>query len=204
MLHIYNTLSREIEPFKPLSQAGVKVYYCGPTVYNYVHIGNLRAFLFEDFLVRTLRFLGYKVQTTMNITDIDDKTIRDSRKAGEALIPFTQKFTASFSEDLQALGIVPADTIVPISTLIDDMVVMIQGLLDKGFAYLADDGSIYYRISKFKTYGELAHLDMSGMKSGVRIDNDEYAKDAAADFALWKAYSEESDGDNRWDAEFSI
>ncbi len=204
MLQIYNTLSREVEAFKPLRQTEVKVYYCGPTVYNFAHIGNLRTYLFEDFVVRSLRFLGYKVRTTMNITDIDDKTIRDSMASGEDLTTFTQRYTQSFLEDIHALRIIPADSIVPISLLTDDMIIMIQWLLDKGFAYLADDGSIYYRISKFKKYGELAHIDVSGMKSGVRINNDEYAKDAAADFALWKAYNPTSDGPNKWEAEFLI
>lgn len=204
MLHIYNTLSREVEPFKPLSQTGVKVYYCWPTVYNFAHIGNLRTYLFEDVVIRSLRFLGYKVQTTMNITDIDDKTIRDSIKTGENLMDFTQRYTKSFLEDLAALRIIPADEIVPISTLTDEMIMMIQWLIDKGFAYLADDGSVYYRISKFKSYGDLAHLDMSGMKTSVRINNDEYAKDSAADFALWKAYDATSDGANKWNAEFMV
>lgn len=204
MLQIYNTLTREVEPFKPLKQDGIKVYYCGPTVYNFAHIGNLRTYLFEDTVIRTLRFLGYKTQTTMNITDIDDKTIRDSMATGEDLMAFTQRYTASFLEDLNTLRIIPADQIVPISTLTDTMVEMIQGLINKGFAYLADDGSVYYRISKFKHYGALAHLDMSGMKTSVRINNDEYAKDSAADFALWKAYDPVADGPNKWDAEFVV
>ncbi len=204
MLQIYNTLTREVELFKPLSQTEVKIYYCGPTPYNYVHIGNLRSYLFEDFVVRTMRFLGYKVETTMNITDIDDKTIRDSVAAGEPLLTFTERYTRAFLEDLQVLGIVPADNIVPISDLIGEMIMMIQGLIDKGFAYLAEDGSIYYSISKFTEYGQLANLDMAGMKPSIRINNDEYAKDAAADFALWKAYDATSDGPNQWDAEFVI
>ena len=204
MLQIYNTLTRSIEPFKPLSQNEVKVYYCGPTVYNYAHIGNLRTFLFEDFLVRTLRFLGYKARTTMNLTDIDDKTIRDSMKAGEPLQTFTQRYTDAFLEDLRALQVIPADTVVPISELIDDMVRIIQGLLDSKHAYLAEDGSVYFSIATHKTYGKLAHLDMQGMKAGARVNNDEYAKDSAADFVLWKAYNETSDGPNRWDASFVI
>lgn len=126
MLQIYNTLSREVEIFKPMSQTGVKVYFCGPTVYNFAHIGNLRTYLFEDVVIRSMRFLGYKVQTTMNITDIDDKTIRDSMASGEDLMAFTQKYTKDFMEDMRALRIVPADQIVPISTLTDDMIEMIQ------------------------------------------------------------------------------
>lgn len=204
MLHVYNTLSREIEPFKPLSQTEVKVYCCGPTVYNFAHIGNLRTYLFEDFFIRTLRFLGYKVRVTMNLTDIDDKTIRDSQKSDEALLAFTERYTEKFLEDMDALRIVRPDNIVPISSLVEEMIQLIQGLLDKGYAYLAEDGSVYYRISKFKRYGDLAHLDFAGMKTSVRVNNDEYAKDAAADFALWKAYDSAADGPNKWEAKFNI
>ena len=125
-LHLYNTLSRTLEPFKPLRQDEVKVYYCGPTPYNYAHIGNLRAYLFEDFVIRTLRFLGYKVRTVMNITDIDDKTIRDSQKSEKDLKAFTEFYTEAFLADLERLGIRKADIIAPISTLIDEMGMMIQ------------------------------------------------------------------------------
>ncbi len=197
-LHIYNTLTRSLDRFKPLRQEEVKVYYCGPTPYNYAHIGNLRAYLFEDFVIRTLRFLGYRVRTVMNITDIDDKTIRDSQKSGKTLKEFTEFYSEAFLADLDRLAIIRADTIAPISTLIEDMGIMIQWLLDKWYAYLAEDGSIYYSVKKFRKYGELAHLDMSGMISSVRIDNDEYDKEQVADFALWKAYDQESDGENKW------
>jgi cysteinyl-tRNA synthetase len=203
-LNLFNTATREKVPFKPLRQEEVKVYYCGPTPYNYAHIGNLRAYLFEDFVIRTLRFLGYRVRTVMNITDIDDKTIRDSQKREKTLKEFTEFYTEAFLEDLARLNIRKADTIAPISTLIDEMVSIIQWLLNSGHAYLADDGSIYYRVEKFKKYGELAHLDMSGMKSSVRINNDEYDKDNVADFALWKAYDEASDGPNKWKWKFNI
>lgn len=198
-LQIFNTLTRKKELFKPLRQDEVKIYFCGPTPYNYAHIGNLRAYLFEDFVIRTLRFLGYRVRTVMNITDIDDKTIRDSQKSGKSLREFTEFYTAAFLEDIQKLRINRADTIAPISGLIDEMALMIQWLLDRDFAYLADDGSIYYRVAKFPSYGELAHLDREGMISNVRISNDEYEKDQIADFALWKAYDPKSDGSNFWD-----
>jgi cysteinyl-tRNA synthetase len=204
MLQIYNTLTREIEPFRPLRQEIVKVYSCGPTPYNFAHIGNLRTYLFEDFVIRTLRFFGYKASTVMNITDIDDKTIRDSMKTGIPLGELTEKYTALFLEDLAKLRILPADTVVPISTLIDEMVSMIQTLLDRGYAYVSEDGSVYYSISKFKKYGQLAHLDMAGMKSSVRINNDEYEKDSVADFALWKSYEAEKDGPNKWEATFRV
>lgn len=200
-LHLYNTLNREKERFKPLRQDEVKVYFCGPTPYNYAHIGNLRAYLFEDIVIRTLKFLGYRVKTVMNVTDIDDKTIRDSQKSGKTLKEFTEFYTTEFLKDLDRLGIQRADTIAPISTLIDEMRVMIQGLLDRDFAYIADDGSVYYRVEKFKNYGKLANLDTKGMISSVRINNDEYEKDQIADFALWKAYNSEVDGENFWEIE---
>ncbi len=135
----------------------------------------------------------------MNITDIDDKTIRDSQKSGKSLKDHTVFYTEAFLSDLEKLNIQKADAIVPISTLIDDMWAMIQGLMNKWFAYLADDGSIYYRVEKFKKYWALAHLDMSGLISSVRINNDEYSKDEVADFALWKAYDEITDGPNSWE-----
>lgn len=203
MLYIYNTLSRELERFKPLRQEEVKVYFCWPTPYNYAHIGNLKTYIFEDYVIKTLRFLGYKVKTTMNITDIDDKTIRDSQKYGEKLLPYTQKYSQYFLEDLHKLNITLADNIVPISTLINEMVDMINGLIKKWYAYLWDDGSIYYEIKKFKKYGKLAHLDFSWMKTSVRINNDEYDKENAADFALWKAWKED-DGENYWEKEFDF
>lgn len=201
MLHIYNTLTLEKERFKPLRQEEVKVYYCGPTPYNYAHIWNLKTYIYEDYVVKTLKFLGYKVKTTMNVTDIDDKTIRDSQKNGEKLLDLTQKYTNFFLQDLQKLNITLADNVVPISTLVDEMVMMINVLIKRGYAYLSDDGSIYYEIKKFKKYWNLAHLDVSGMKQSVRIDNDEYEKENAADFALWKGYKSE-DGENFWNGEF--
>lgn len=203
-LHIHNTLTQELERFKPLKQEEVKVYYCGPTPYNYAHIGNLRNYLMDDIIVRTLRFLGYKVRTVMNVTDIDDKTIRDSQKSWKTLQEFTEYYTQEFLNDCDRLSILPADTIVPISTLIPDMGSLIDGLIQKWFAYLADDGSVYYSVNKFKKYGKLAHLDMKGMISSVRINNDEYDKEQVADFALWKAYDASSDGENSWDITVTI
>ncbi|MDD3303004.1 MAG: cysteine--tRNA ligase, partial [Candidatus Gracilibacteria bacterium] len=203
MLQIYNTLTREKERFKPKNIEHVKVYFCGPTVYNYAHIGNLRAYIFEDLVIKTLRFLGYKVEVLMNLTDIDDKTIRDSQKVGETLIDFTQKYTKIFLSDIEKIGINKADKIVPISDLINEMVDMTNTLIKKGYAYIGEDQSIYYDIKKFKDYGKLAHLDFSGMKSSVRIDNDEYDKENAADFVLWKAWKPE-DGENYREKEFVV
>lgn len=203
-LHLYNTLTRTLERFKPIKQEEVKVYYCGPTPYNYAHIGNLRNYLMDDIVVRTMRYLGYKVRTVMNVTDIDDKTIRDSQKSGKSLKEFTEFYTSEFIEDCARLSILPADTIAPISTLIPDMGMIIDGLIVKWYAYLADDGSVYYSVAKFKKYGELAHLDVKGMISSVRIDNDEYDKEKVADFALWKAYDAGADGENSWQIEVTI
>ena len=202
-MKIYNTLTRKKEEFKPLRHPEVKVYYCGPTVYNNAHIGNLKTSVVEDAIVRTLRFLGYQVRDTMNITDVDDKTIRDSMKAGEKLSDFTQKYTEVFLEDIEKLRIIPAENIKPVTELIPEMVRMIQTMLNKWYAYHADDQSIYYSIEKFRRYGKLANLDMSGMKSSVRINNDEYNKEAAADFVLWKAWKSE-DGENYWEEDFDI
>ena len=145
-LHIYNTLTRKKEKFKPMHDPDVRFYACGPTVYNYAHIGNLSTNLVSDTVIRIFRFLGYRVDALMNITDIDDKTIRDSQKEGMELLAFTQKYTQLFHEDLEKLGIDQFDREKPISELIDEMVEIIQELLDKRYAYLADDGSIYYSI----------------------------------------------------------
>lgn len=130
-LHLYNTLTRSLERFKPLRQEEVKVYYCGPTPYNYAHIGNLRNYLMDDIVVRTMRFLGYKVKTVMNVTDIEDKTIRDSQKSGKSLKEFTEFYTEQFLTDCAHLSIIPADTIAPISTLIPDMGAIIDGLIQR-------------------------------------------------------------------------
>lgn len=202
-MQVYNTLTRQKETFKPLRFPEVKMYQCGPTVYNHAHIGNLKTSVIEDLIARTLSFLGYQVHITMNITDVDDKTIRDSQKAGEKLETFTQKYTQIFLEDIEKLLVELPENIKPVTELIPEMVRMIQTMLNKGFSYLAEDGSIYYSIEKFKKYGNLAHLNFSGMKQSVRIDNDEYEKEAVADFVLWKAWKVE-DGENFWEEEFQI
>lgn len=203
-LQIYNTLTREKETFKPKNHDKVKVYFCWPTPYNFAHIWNLKTYVVEDMVIRTLRFLGYTITTTMNITDIDDKTIRDSQKVGKRLLDFTREYSNFFLEDIKKLWINKADNVKPISELIPEMIQIINGLLRKWFAYLADDGSIYYSIEKFKTYGKLANLNFEWMKSNVRINNDEYEKESIADFVLWKAYDKERDGENFWEGEFKI
>ena len=200
-MQIFNTLTREKEEFKPLKQNEVKVYYCGPTPYNYAHIGNLKSYVWNDVVVRTLKFLWYPVKTAMNITDIDDKSIRDSVAAGKSLLEFTQYYTDAFMKDIEKLSIKPADKIDPISNLIPEMVRMINTLIRRKHAYISDDGSVYFKVKSFSKYGKLARLDMEGMKEWVRINNDEYEKDNVWDFALWKAW-DESDGDNFWEEKF--
>ena len=203
MLQVYNTKTRQKETFKQIKQDCVRVYSCGPTVYNYAHIWNLRTFVFEDMVIRSLKFLWYNLRTVMNITDVDDKTIRDSIKAGETLKAFTEKYTDEFKQDMKKLSMLDYDELVPVTTLIPEMVRMIQTMLNRKNAYLADDGSVYFKVASFKNYGKLAHLDMKNMKSTGRVDNDEYDKENIADFALWKVWSEE-DGDNFWEQTFTI
>lgn len=202
-MKINNTKTRKLEEFKPLNSREVKVYYCGPTVYNYAHIWNLRAYVFEDIVIRTLKFLGYNVKTTMNITDIDDKTIRDSQIAWESLKDFTEKYTAIFLEDIKKLNIIPADNIVPVTTLMPEMTRMINTMLRRKNWYLSDDWSIYFDISTSKNYWQLANLDKANLKSWARVDNDEYEKDSASDFVLWKSWKE-SDSENFWEEIFII
>lgn len=202
-MKIFNTKTRKLEQFKPLSSREVKVYFCGPTVYNYAHIWNLRAYVFEDIVIRTLKFLGYNVKTTMNLTDVDDKTIRDSQKAGETLENFTKKYSKIFLEDIKKLNILKADNLVPVTTLIPEMSRMIQTMLNRKNAYLSEDWSIYFDVQTSKNYWEFAKLDKKNLKSWVRIDNDEYEKDSASDFVLWKSWKQ-SDWENFWNQEFKI
>ncbi|MFO1521460.1 MAG: cysteine--tRNA ligase [Kiritimatiellia bacterium] len=200
-LHFYNTLTRSLERFEPLDPTLVRMYTCGPTVYNYAHIGNFRAYVFEDILKRHLLYRGYKVLHIMNLTDVDDKTIRGANEAGLALNDFTKPFIDAFFEDLKTLSIVPADRYPAATGHLAEMIDMIQTLLDKGIAYRGEDGSIYFSIEKFPEYGKLAHLDREGMRAGARVAADEYAKDNVADFALWKAWTEK-DGPVKWDSPF--
>ncbi len=202
-MELFNTKTRKLEKFKPLQERELKVYYCGPTVYNYAHIWNLRTFIFEDIVVKTLKFIGYNVATTMNITDVDDKTIKASVEEWTDLKTFTKKYTASFLEDIEKLWIQKADNLVPVTTLMPEMSRMINTMIKRKNAYLSDDGSIYFDVKSFRKYWRLANLDMKWMKQWVRIDNDEYDKDSASDFVLWKAWKE-SDWENFWEEEFDI
>jgi len=176
------------------------MYSCGPTVYNYAHIGNYRAYVFADVLKRVLLYNGYKVKHIMNLTDIDDKTIRESQKKSKTLKDFTEFYTEEFYKDIKSLNILPPAKFIKATDYIDEMVKIIEKLLEKGLAYKSPDGSVYYDIRKFKNYGKLSHLIIENQKENAsgRIKTDEYDKDNAQDFALWKAW-DEKDGDVFWD-----
>lgn len=200
MLSLYNSLTKKLEEFKPIRDGHVGLYSCGPTVYNYPHIGNYRAFIFPDILKRYLMYKGLDVRHVMNLTDVDDKTIRDSHKAGKNLLDFTEHYTEEFNKELKKLNILPPNVQPKATDHVREMVDMIQELESKGFAYRGENGDIYFDIKKFKEYGKLSGLDLEKIKdsSKSRIKNDEYDKDSAQDFALWKAW-DESDGDVYWD-----
>ena len=198
-MRFFNTMGRSLQEFTPIKPGTVRMYTCGPTVYNYAHIGNFRAYLFEDVLRRTLEYFGNEVTQVMNLTDVDDKTIRDSRAAGLKLQDFTRKYKDAFFEDLKTLRIEPAEHYPEATTHIPEMLRMIDILFKRGYAYKSEDGSVYYSIDKFADYGKLARIDREQQRAGVRINSDEYEKDSVADFALWKAWSE-SDGDVKWDS----
>lgn len=194
-----NSLTRKKEEFKAIEPDVVRLYTCGPTVYNYAHIGNFRAYMFEDLLRRYLKYSGYKVTQVMNITDIDDKTIRESRAEGISLKEFTDRYTQAFFDDLDTLGIERAEEYPAATDHIPEMVEIVKKLLKRGLAYEID-GNYYFKISAFSDYGKLSHLDMDGLKAGARVATDEYEKESVSDFALWKAW-EESDGDVFWETE---
>jgi cysteinyl-tRNA synthetase len=198
-LTFFNTLTREKEAFEPIVGGQVKMYTCGPTVYNYAHIGNFRAYIFEDLLKRYLKYKGFKVTQIMNLTDIDDKTIKGSQEDNISLDEYTARYKTAFFEDIDSLNIDRADMYPEATRHVDEMVAMIRKLLDKGYAYEAD-GSIYYKISKFKKYGNLSHMNMSQLKTGARVASDEYEKEQISDFALWKGW-DEADGPVFWETE---
>ncbi len=198
-MKIFNTMGKKLEDAK--FGELIKMYTCGPTVYNYVHIGNLRAFITYDLVKRYLKYKGYKVKHVMNITDVDDKTLRDSKKAGVPLYVFTSKYLNAFIDDLKNLKISMPDVVSGATQNIEEMVQLIQKLLDKGYAYIAEDG-IYFSVSKFKDYGKLSQINLKNLTKH-RISNDEYDKENVSDFALWKAWKPE-EGDVFWDAEFFV
>jgi cysteinyl-tRNA synthetase len=195
MIRLFNTLGGKIEPFKPIKTEEVKLYTCGPTVYDYPHIGNYRAYMFEDLLKRFLKFMGFRVIHVMNITDVDDKTIKGAAAQGLTLQEYTKGFTEAFFNDIESLNIDKADFYPRATEHVQEMAQMVKGLYEKGYAY-EKDGSYYFSIAKFKNYGQLSKIDLSRRKAGVRIDSDEYEKESVHDFALWKARKE---GEPAWE-----
>ena len=181
-----NTLTNRKEPFAPLHPGEVRMYTCGPTVYDYAHIGNYRTFVFQDILRRFLRSRGYRINQVMNLTDVDDRIIQNAAERGLSIFDYTAKYIEAFKEDMNALSLEPPEHLVRATDHIEDMVKLIEQLEAKGLTYRRE-GSIYYRISKFPKYGRLSKVDMSGIQAGARVDVDRYEKADARDFALWKA-----------------
>jgi len=202
MLKLYSTLTRKKEAFKPLRRKEVRIYSCGPTAYDYAHIGNFRAYVCSDILKRYLLFLGYKIKHIMNITDVDDKTIKRSHDERVNLNVLTKKYCDAFFEDLRELRIKPADFFPKATQHIKEMIELINILLKKKYAYISRDG-IYYNISKFKNYGKLSHVKIKKLKVGARIKQDQYEKEQARDFALWKKWTKK-DGNVFWNAQFVV
>ena len=194
-IHLHNTLTNRLEAFEPLHKGEVRMYTCGPTVYAFAHIGNFRTFVFQDVLRRFLRSRGYRVLQVMNVTDVDDRIIQNAANAGIGIREYTDKYIRAFLEDAEALHIEPPEELVRATDHIDDMVALIGRLQKRGFTYTSD-GSIYFRIAKFPEYGKLSRIDTAGMKAGARVDVDQYEKDDARDFALWKA---PKPGEHFWD-----
>ena len=199
-IRLFNTLTRQKEIFTPIQPGKVGLYTCGPTVYDFAHIGNFRAFIFEDLLKRWLKHQGYQVTHVMNLTDIDDKTIKGSQRQVKPLREYTDFYAKAFFEDIRTLNI-EAATVYPRATdHVPEMVTIIKALLQKGYAYKGDDGSIYFAINSLPSYGKLSHIKKGELKVGARVKQDEYAKEEAQDFALWKAWTPE-DGDVYWETE---
>ncbi len=185
-IQFHNTLSGKVEPFVPQKPGEVHMYTCGPTVYDYAHIGNYRTFVFQDILRRFLKLRGFKLNHVMNLTDVDDRIIANAAAAGKSIRDYTERFAQAFFDDCTALSIEAPERWVRATDHIDDMVQLIQRLQQKTFTY-PSEGSIYYRIAKFPNYGKLSKIDLSGIQPGARVDNDRYEKESARDFALWKA-----------------
>jgi cysteinyl-tRNA synthetase len=185
-IRVHNTLSGKVEPFVPQKPGEVSIYTCGPTVYDYAHIGNYRTFVFQDILRRFLELRGFALKHVMNLTDVDDRIIANAAAAGVSIRDYTAKFVQAFFDDCKALSIEAPEHWIRATDYIDDMVKLIQRLQEKSFTY-SGEGSIYYRIAKFPEYGKLSKIDVTGIQAGARVDNDRYEKESARDFALWKA-----------------
>ena len=199
MIYLYNTLHKRKEKLEPLKTNKIKLYTCGPTVYDFAHIGNFRAYLFEDLLRRFLEFCNFEVLHVMNITDIDDKTIKKSINENVSLKKLTDKYSSAFFEDVEKLNIKKAHHYPRATNFIKEIITMIQKLENGGFTYTTDDNSVFFRISEFKEYGNLANINPEDMLTGDRVENDEYDKEEARDFVLWKGYKID-DGDVSWDS----
>lgn len=198
-MKVFNSLTRKNEELKPLEGNVIRMYTCGPTVYNFAHIGNFRAYTFEDVLRRAIRFCGMGVKQVMNLTDVDDKTIRNANANSVALTDYTRTYKDAFFADLKALNIEPAEVYPAATDHIPEMIALVEKLMEKGVAYKSDDGSVYFNVRKFPGYGALAHIDFDNQRTGARCASDEYDKENVGDFALWKAW-EESDGPVGWDS----
>ncbi len=194
-LRFYNTLTQQVEVFAPLHENVVRMYTCGPTVYNFAHIGNLRTFTFEDILRRWLRARGYRLDHVMNITDVEDRIIKLSAAAHKSIYDYTAIYTEAFLEDMATLRLERPERMVKATDHIHEMVAAIEKLDERGYTYRSD-GSVYYRIANFPGYGKLSHNDFSGIRAGARVDVDEYDKADARDFVLWKA---QKDGEPGWE-----
>lgn len=203
-LKVFNTESRQKEAIVPLQDNHIRMYTCGPTVYNYAHIGNFRTYVFEDLLRRTIKYYGMKITQVMNLTDVDDKTIKGAIKNGVSLDVFTKKYKEAFFEDLKTLNIEPVEYYPAATDYIKEMIVMIEGLLKEGIAYHGGDQSVYFAISKFPRYGCLSHIHLDELQAGGsnRVSSDEYEKEHVSDFVLWKAYDKERDGEIYWESPF--
>ena len=203
-LKLYNTESREQEEIAPIDGRTIRMYTCGPTVYNFAHIGNFRTYVFEDLLRRTLKFFGFPVKQVMNLTDVDDKTIKGALDNGISLEAFTKPYKDAFFEDLKTLNIEPVEYYPAATEYIAEMISIIQGLMESGIAYRGHDDSIYFAIDKFPSYGRLSHLHLDQLRTGAsnRVAADEYDKENACDFVLWKAYDPARDGQIYWESPF--
>jgi len=188
-LRLYNTLTLEVQPFAPERDNTVRMYTCGPTVYDFAHIGNFRTFIFYDVLRRWIRATGYQLDHVMNITDVNDKIIRNAVARRQSIGEYSARFTTAFFEDSESLRLERPERVTPATGHIDEMAEAIRKLGEQGYTY-ESDGSIYFRIAKFPEYGKLSHMDFSGTRPGARVDNDNYEKDDARDFVLWKAAKE--------------
>ena len=189
-LKVHDTAKRSLTEFEPLEEGKVRVYACGPTIYNHAHIGNFRTFLFFDLVHRYLEWLGYDVRFVMNLTDVDDKVIEAADEAGVSITEHTRPFGEAFLADCGTLGIRAVDAYPRATAYIEPMVAFVERLVDNGHAYAADDGAVYYSIQSFEGYGKLKGIDTSTLKAGARVEHDEYEKEDARDFALWKAATE--------------